>query len=117
VLVEDVHVDTGATATMLPAKIAERLGIDVKSGREIKFTGVVGEGKGWLHLVEVAVLILASPDPTIDGYALGKEGKAFVMTIPILFTYDSSDLLLGREGVLDYLTLTFEAKFLVISMR
>lgn len=116
-LVEDVHVDTGATATMLPAKIAEKLGIDVRSGREIEFTGVVGEGKGWLHLVEVAVLVLASADPAFDGYALGREGEAFIITIPILFTYDSSDLLLGREGVLDYLRLTFEAKFLVISIR
>jgi len=49
-------VDTGATATILPSFIAEKLGIDLSSLPEVEMEGVEGSGiKSWLGEVKIKI--------------------------------------------------------------
>lgn len=44
-------VDSGATETLLPRRIGERLGIDIESGERVEFEGVGGAAIGYRHKV------------------------------------------------------------------
>jgi len=77
-------VDSGATATILPAAMAEELGIDLQKHSEVDMAGVEGTGvKSWLAKIKVKI---------------GDES----MEIPCFFVdNDRVPFLLGRAGILD----------------
>ena len=113
-IVEGVNVDTGAAETMLPLEFAQTLGIDPRSGKRIELSGIAGTGVGWEHTLNVGIISLGGGD--VDGYILGKGGKPFLFTIPIVF-YGQERKLLGRAGVLSQLELTFGERMLTITVR
>lgn len=109
-LVTDVQVDTGASTSLFPAELADLLGLDLSGAERVTFRGVTGrEESGWLLKLEVAIILMGGGEPGVDGYVLGKDDRPFIMTIPIIFSYAVDDRLLGREGVLNYVSLSFEA--------
>lgn len=76
-------VDTGADISILPAAIADQLDIDLRSGKEFEFGGIVGSNSGYLHNVGVnigshqmdEVPVIFSDNIAPDGYGiLGHEG-------------------------------------------
>ena len=109
-LVTDVQVDTGASTSLFPAELADLLGLDLSGAEHVTFRGVTErEESGWLLKLEVAIILMGGGEPGVDGYVLGKDDRPFIMTIPIIFSYAVDDRLLGREGVLNYVSLSFEA--------
>jgi len=109
-LVTDVQVDTGASTSLFPVELADLLGLDLSGAERVTFRGVTGrEESGWLLKLEVAIILMGGGEPGVDGYVLGKDDRPFIMTIPIIFSYAVDDRLLGREGVLNHVSLSFEA--------
>ena len=119
-IVDDVKVDTGAAETMLPLEVAQALGIDLKAGREIDLSGGTGANVGWEHKLRMGIIFLGGGGDG-DGYVLGKNGKPFLFTVPIIFSgkeaNNTSYKLLGRTGVLSYLNLLFGEHMLTIMVR
>ena len=120
-LVQDVEVDTGSFETILPIDVADALGIDAKAGKRIQFRGVTGnEETGWEYQLTIGVMLLGGGGDT-DGYILGKNGKPYLFTIPIIFygheTDNTASKLLGRKGVLSVLNLKFGERMLTIALQ
>ena len=119
-LVQDVQVDTGSFKTMLPIDVADELGIDVKTGKQIDFTGVTGSDTGWEHELTIGIILLGGGED-VDGYVLGTKNKPHLFTIPIIFyghqLDDTASKLLGRAGVLSVLDLLFGERVLTITIR
>jgi len=116
-LVTDVQVDTGASTSLFPGELATELGLDLQSGERVTFRGVTGrEESGWLLKLEMVILLMGGGETDVDGYVLGENGKPFAMTVPVIFSQAVDDRLLGREGVLNYVNLSFEAYGLRIAL-
>jgi len=86
-------VDSGATISIFRSEVADSLGIDINSGKEIYLGGVGGRIKGYIHKLEVEI-----------------GGKQF--TCPIVFSYEYlvSFNLLGRAAFFEKFKIIFEEK-------
>jgi hypothetical protein len=85
-------VDSGATETLLPRRIGERLGIEIESGERVEFEGVGGAAIGYRHKV---VLRLA--------------GERNEHEIECAFTPSlGMEALLGERGFFENYKVTFE---------
>jgi len=119
-IVQDVQVDTGAFESMLPAEVITKLGVRLESGKKVDFSGVTGSDIGWEHNMQIGVILLGGGED-VDGYILGTNGQPFLFTIPIIFygkeEDNSASKLLGRTGVLSYLSLLFGERMLTITVR
>lgn len=84
-------VDSGATISIFRSEVADSLGIDINSGKEIYLGGVGGRIKGYIHKLEVEI-----------------GGKQF--TCPIVFSYEYlvSFNLLGRAAFFEKFKIIFE---------
>lgn len=119
-IVQDVEVDTGAFESVLPVSVAEGLGMNPKTGKQVDFNGVTGSDTGWELNMQIGVILLGGGED-VDGYILGTNGEPFLFTIPIIFygteEDNSASKLLGREGTLSYLSLLFGERMLTITVR
>lgn len=86
-------VDSGATVSIFRSEVADSLGIDIQSGKEIYLGGVGGRIKGYIHKVEMET-----------------AGKKFLCPIVFSHEYLVSFNLLGREGVFKRFRVIFEEK-------
>ena len=86
-------VDSGATISIVRAEIADSLGIEVNSGKEIYLGGVGGRIKGYVHKLETEI-----------------AGKTFVCPIVFSYEYLVSFNLLGRAEFFKRFRITFEEK-------
>ena len=85
-------VDTGADHTIFDAQIGDDLGIPIRKGREVPFTGVAMGTRtvGYLHKVTLTV-------------------AAQTYEAPIIFAYDiSATGILGQIGFFDHFIVTFD---------
>ena len=105
---------------MLPAEVITKLGVRLESGKKVDFSGVTGSDIGWEHNMQIGVILLGGGED-VDGYILGTNGQPFLFTIPIIFygkeEDNSASKLLGRTGVLSYLSLLFGERMLTITVR
>lgn len=84
-------IDSGATVSIFKAEVAEALGIEIESGKELYLGGVGGHIKGYLHKVEVEI-----------------AGKKFVCPIVFSREYLVSFNLLGRQEFFKRFKIIFE---------
>lgn len=96
-LTVDALVDSGANISIFAADVAESLGIDVESGKEVFLTGVGGRILGYEHFLNVEIA----------------EKR---LRCPVIFSQEFlvSFNLIGRKGIFDKFTICFnEAKQVV----
>ena len=84
-------VDSGATISIFRSEVADSLGINVSSGKEIYLGGVGGRIKGHIHKLEVEI-----------------AGKQFICPIVFSYEYLVSFNLLGRAAFFEKFRITFE---------
>lgn len=84
-------VDSGATISIFRSEVAESLGINVNSGKEIFLGGVGGRIKGYIHKLEVEI-----------------AGKQFICPMVFSYEYLVSFNLLGRDTFFKKFRITFE---------
>lgn len=68
-------VDTGSSATTLNPKVVRRIGYSRRDAyKEATVTTAVGEERGyWIHVAELDVLGIATPDFPITVFPLGRD--------------------------------------------
>lgn len=68
-------VDTGAAATTLTPKLVERIGYSRKDGyKDAKVHTAIGEERGyWLHVAQLDVLGIATPNFAVTVFPLGHQ--------------------------------------------
>lgn len=93
-------VDSGATISIFKAEVAEVLGIDIETGKEIYLGGVGGHIKGYLHKVEIEI-----------------AGKRFVCPIVFSREYLVSFNLLGRQEFFKRFRIIFEEEKNLIKLE
>jgi len=86
-------VDSGATISIFRSEVADSLGIEVSSGKEIYLGGVGGRIKGYIHKLEVEI-----------------AGKQFICPVVFSYEYLVSFNLLGRASFFKQFRITFEEK-------
>ncbi|MEK7518147.1 MAG: retroviral-like aspartic protease family protein [Patescibacteria group bacterium] len=86
-------VDSGATISIFRSEVADSLGINVNSGKEIYLGGVGGRIKGYIHKLEVEI-----------------AGKQFVCPVVFSYEYLVSFNLLGRDVFFEQFRIIFEEK-------
>lgn len=116
VTVGGVLVDTGASATMLPRKYVDALGIDLRAGRRCYFWGVSEQKMGcYIHKVQIAVMV--TQEPTVFPSLVPSPSSLAPFEAQVIFpeSYDVKDRVLGRMDILDNLTLSFDSKKVCLS--
>lgn len=86
-------IDSGATISIFRPEVAEGLGVEIDSGKEIYLSGVGGRIRGYLHKLDVEV-----------------AGKKFKCPIIFSHEYTISLNLLGREGFFKKFVVIFDEK-------
>ena len=86
-------VDSGATISIFRSEVADSLGINVTSGKEIYLGGVGGRIKGYIHNLETEI-----------------AGKHFVFPVVFSYEYLVSFNLLGRASFFKKFRIIFEER-------
>lgn len=87
----DALIDSGATISIFQPAIADSLGIEINSGKEIYLGGVGGRIKGYIHQLKIEV-----------------SDKTLVAPVVFSYEYHVSVNLLGRDSVFNKFKITFE---------
>lgn len=86
-------IDSGANISIFNADVAEILGIDVESGKEVYLSGVGGRILGYQHTIQVEI-----------------DRKFFLAKLIFSREFLVSFNLIGREGVFNKFTICFDEK-------
>lgn len=86
-------VDSGATISIFRSEVADSLGINVTSGKEIYLGGVGGRIKGYIHNLEIEI-----------------AGKQFICPVVFSYEYLVSFNLLGRASFFKKFRIIFEER-------
>ena len=86
-------VDSGANISIFGADVAESLGINIESGKEVYLSGVGGRILGYEHFVDMEI-----------------GGEVFRSKVVFSREFLVSFNLLGREGVFDRFMICFDEK-------
>ncbi len=93
-------IDSGATISIFKTEVAQQIGIEIKTGKEIELDGVGGKIKGYVHNLKIEV-----------------SGKN--LTIPVVFSNDYlvSFNLLGRSSFFENFKIIFDEKNKIVELK
>jgi len=100
----EVLLDSGADTCVFDGSIGELLGLDVKSGTPIQFSGVQNAtiGKAYLHNIDIGIGGHVFPIPAIFSYDLSAKGYGILGQVGFFA---------GKEIKFDYSKEQIEIKF------